>query len=75
MELSACLGDVCEHINEESECEVSDHEIEHFRQMVYLFVDFLNDAELLTEGGEVDEVALDEICDKMRKKWDEEEEY
>lgn len=75
MELNACIGTVCEHINEEAQCEVSDREIECFKRMVHLFVDFLNDAELLAEDGDLDEVALDDICDKMREKWDYEEDY
>lgn len=75
MELNACIGTVCEHINEEAQSEVSDREIECFKRMVHRFVDFLNDAELLAEDGDLDEVALDDICDKMREKWDYEEEY
>lgn len=29
---------------------------------------------VLDESGEVDEVALEDICDKMRQKWDYDEE-
>ena len=66
-ELNACLDEVNEHIYEEAEYEVSDREIQHFRQMVERFVEFMDENELLDEYGELDNSRLDEICEAMSK--------
>ena len=66
-ELNACLAEVEEHIYEEAEYEVSDHEIGHFRQIVENFVSFLDQHELLDEYGELDEDKLDAICESMKR--------
>lgn len=70
-ELRVCLGDADEHIMEAAEYPVSEHEVEHFRQMVMDFFGWLEDNELLTEYAELDEDQLDEICDFMRKSYQE----
>lgn len=66
-ELGACLTDVEEHIYEEAEYEISDHEIDHFKRMVENFVSFLDQHELLDEYGELDEDKLDAICESMKR--------
>lgn len=73
-ELRACLNDVEEHVNEEAEYEVSDHEIQHFRNMVEYFHDFLCNMELLDEDGNLDDDALDAVCEAMAKSYEQEEE-
>lgn len=73
-ELRACLNDVEEHVNEEAEYEVSDHEIQHFRNMVEYFHDFLCNMELLDEDGNLDDDALDAVCEAMAKSHEPEEE-
>ena len=72
-ELRACLGDAEEHINEEAEYEVSDREIQYFKNMVELFHDFLCNQELLDEYGDLQMDRLDEICEAMSKSYDSEE--
>ena len=66
-ELRCCLNEVTDHINEEAEDDVSDHEIKCFKSMVYEFVDFLNSAELLDSEGEIDEDVLELVCKKMKE--------
>lgn len=66
-ELRHCLNDVTDHINKEAEYPVSDGEIRHFRAMVYDFVEFLQDTEILDENGEVDKAVLDTVCEKMKE--------
>ena len=73
-ELRACLNDVEEHVNEDAEYEVSDHEIQHFRNMVEYFHDFLCNMELLDEDGNLDDDALDAVCEAMAKSYEQEEE-
>lgn len=73
-ELRTCLNDVEEHVNQEAEYEVSDEEIQNFRNMVEYFHDFLCNMELLDEDGNLDIDALDEVCEAMTKSYDEEEE-
>lgn len=66
-ELRVCLNDVEEHVNEDAEYEISDREIGQFRQMVSYFHEFLQDQELITEDGELDEDRLNEIAEAMAK--------
>ena len=66
-ELQACLNDVDEHVNGEAREAVSDSEIRHFRSMVENFTSWLLDMNLLDEDGCLDEDALDEICEAMKK--------
>lgn len=72
--LNEVLNDVYEHINEEAEYEVSDREIRNFRQMVESFCEFLQSAELLDEDGYLNDDALDEVCEAMRKSYSQEDE-
>lgn len=72
-ELKACLADVDEHLAEMAEYEVSEDEVDHFRDMVKDFIGWMQDSELITEDGELDEEQLDRICDMMRKSYKEEE--
>lgn len=73
-ELRACLNDAEEHINEYAEYEVSDREIQHFRNMIELFHEFLCEQELMDEDGNLDWDAIDKVCEAMRKSYDEEDE-
>ena len=68
-ELGACMGTVEEHVNEEAEYEVSENEVRHFREMVVSFVDFLNDMCLLEDYAEINDGALDEVCEAMKKSY------
>ena len=72
-ELGACIGEVYDHINEEAEYEISDNEIRNFRQMVNSFLELLNDAGILTEYAEINEEALDQVCEKMAQSFGGEE--
>lgn len=72
-ELAACLGEVEDHINEEARYEVSEHEINHFRRMVKMFVEFLQEQELLNEEGELDKEVLDRVCESMAHGYEEED--
>lgn len=65
-ELAACLGEVEDHINMEAQDEVSEKEISHFRRMVKMFVEFLQEQELLNEEGELDKEVLDRVCESMK---------
>lgn len=67
-ELRACLSDAEEHINGEAESEVSDHEIRCFRTIVEEFVSWLQDMSLLDEDGYLDDDALTEVCEAMKRK-------
>lgn len=69
-ELEACLQEVEEHVNEEAEYEVSDHEIAHFKKMIVDFVGWLNDMCLL--DGELDHDELDRVCESMAKCYNDE---
>ena len=72
-ELKACLADVDEHIMEDAEYETSENEVRHFRDMVMDFFGWMQDNELITEEGELDEDQLGGICQAMRKAYSEEE--
>jgi len=72
-ELKACLADVDEHIMEDAEYETSENEVRHFRDMVMDFFGWMNDNELITEDGELDEDQFGGICQAMRKAYSEEE--
>lgn len=73
-ELRACLNDVEEHVNQYAEYKVSDREIQHFRNMVELFHEFLCEQELLDEDGNLDWDEIDKVCAAMAKSYAEEEE-
>lgn len=73
-ELRAVLSDATEHINGEAEDEVSDREIHCFRKLVSEFCDWLSDNELLDEDGYLDDDRLDEICEAMSRKCEDEPE-
>lgn len=73
-ELEACLQEVEEHVNEEAEYEVSDHEIAHFKKMIVDFVGWLNDMCLLDDEGYLDREELDKVCQAMAKSYREDEE-
>ena len=74
-ELNACIGEVCDHINGVAEYEVSDREIDCFRDMVKSFVEFLQETEIIDENGELSEEALDSVCYDMTRAHSEGEEY
>ena len=71
--MKACLADVDEHIMEDAEYETSENEVRHFLDMVMDFFGWMNDNELITEDGELDEDQLGGICQAMRKAYSEEE--
>lgn len=71
-ELRACLNVVEEHVNEEAPYGVSDGEIARFKEMVHMFVDFMNEHQLL-DDCEVDETMLDDVATMMAQGYDEEE--
>lgn len=71
-ELEACLQEVEEHVNEEAEYEVSDHEIAHFKKMIVDFVGWLNDMCLLDGDGELDGDELDRVCESMAQCYNDE---
>ena len=72
-ELRACIGEVVDHINEEAEYKVDDREIGYFRAMVEELVEFLcYETEIIDEHGELNEEALDSVCEKMKESWEEE---
>lgn len=71
-ELNACLVEAEEHAYEEAEYPVSSGEVEQFRKMVNRFYDFMVDMGLIDYNGELDEDALNEICEKMGKGYAEE---
>lgn len=64
-ELRACLSTVDEHLAEEAEYEVSENEIDHFRDMVTEFFDWMQENELIPDNCEVDEIQLESICKAM----------
>ena len=72
-ELAACLGEVEDHINMEAKYEVSEQEINHFRRTVKMFVEFLQEQELLNEEGELDKEVLDRVCESMAHGYEEED--
>lgn len=72
-ELDACLSAVDDHVYEEAEYEVSQNEIDQFREMIWNFVGWMQDQSLLTEDGDVDSEVLDSICAKMAQGYSVEE--
>lgn len=72
--LREALSDVEEHVNGEAEYEVSDREIQQFRDMVEYFHEFLCEQELMDQNGDLDMDRLDEICEAMAKSYGEEDE-
>ncbi len=66
-ELRACLSDIEEVLNEENEYPISEREATCFCYMVENFVDFLHDADLLDEDGELDTDMLKALRAKMVK--------
>lgn len=73
-ELRACLNDAEEHVNQYAEYKVSDREIQHFRNMVELFHEFLCEQGLLDADGNLDRDEIDKVCAAMAKSYAEEEE-
>ena len=72
-ELRACLGVVEEHVYEEAEYEVSDHEICQFKDMVNIFYGWMCDMALIDDNGELDKDELGRMCEAMAKSYPEEE--
>ena len=67
MELDACLAEVEEHVNGDSEYPVSESEVGYFWDMVKDFVGWLHDMALLDNEGHLNEDALDDMCEDMTK--------
>ena len=74
-ELRACMSEVYDHVNEEAEYEVSDREINYFRQMVEEFSTFMTDLGITDCYGDLDNAKLDKVCEQMAQSFGEEEEY
>lgn len=74
-ELKQSLYDVEQYINGNADEAMSDREIESFRKMVFWFVDFLNEQELIDCTGDVDISVLECICDSLRMERKDDEEY
>ena len=72
-ELNVCIADVEAHVNEDAQYPVSAREIDCFRLLVETVANFLADAELLGEYGEIDINRLDEICEAMSRGYEETE--
>lgn len=66
-EVRACLGAVQEHIWGEAEYPTSEKEIRMFKTMIQEVVAFLQENEVLTADGELDENRLDEIGEAMKQ--------
>ena len=66
-ELRACLRDVEDHVNGDARDRVSKREIDKFRTMVQEFYRWLNDMALVNEYGELEEDALEDVCEDMAK--------
>lgn len=66
-ELRACLSDVDEHLMEEAEYPVSENEIDHFRDMVTEFFDWMQENELIPDDCEINEEQLAGICRAMQE--------
>lgn len=73
-ELWRCLNDVEAHVGQYAEYEVSDDEIQWFRNIVELFHDFLCEQRLMDENGNLDMNELDKICETMSQSYEEEDE-
>lgn len=73
-ELAICLGEVQAHIDKEARYEVSENEIEYFKDMVYDFIEFCRDNNIIKNVTEINKEVLKQVCDKMRESYDEEEE-
>ena len=71
-EMRACIDVVEDHINEEAEYEVSENEIDQFRSIVNDMVTFLRENDIIDYDTEVDENALEKVCESMRHCWKEE---
>ena len=52
---------------------MSENEIENFRRMVHNFVELLNDTGILDEDGEINNDALDGVCETMRHRYTDED--
>ena len=66
-ELRACLSEAEAHVNGDAEDRVSEREIDKFRTMVQEFYGWLTDMALVNEYGELEEDALEDICEDMAK--------
>lgn len=72
-ELKCCLADAEEHVNEEAEYSVSDNEIRCFKDIITDVYDWMCDMALINEYGELDTDELNNICEKMRHSYREDE--
>lgn len=66
-ELRACLAAVEEVCNDENEYPISEREATCFCNMVENFIEFLHNADLLGDDGDLDIIALHELHEKMVK--------
>ena len=70
-DLDDCICDVYEQADGNGEFGVSKEEVMAFKEMVTSFFDMMSDLKLIDfEGGHLDEEALEELCSKMREKYE-----
>ena len=74
-EMRACLDNAQLHACQEAEHEVSEREIGCFKTMVTEFYNWIINMELVDEYGELDEDALNQLCEDMRHGYTEDEDY
>ena len=67
MELQACFEAVEEHVNSEAEYGISEREIYNFKRMIGDIAEFLYNFDLLDENGEINQTALDDVCEAMER--------
>ena len=72
MELAACLRDAEDHVNGDAEYAVSEREIDCFEAMVEMFFEWMQDMALVTDEGELDREALQDVCVAMSRANEEE---
>lgn len=71
-ELGVCINEVIDHMNGDAEYRVSDEEIAHFRGMVTDFFNMLQETGIIDPYCDIDEDALDGVCEKMKTGFEEE---
>lgn len=67
MELQSCFDTVNDHVNGDADCAISEREIYNFKRMIDEIAEFLRENDLLDEDGEINQTALDDICNFMRE--------
>lgn len=66
-ELGKCMTQVRSTLNSDSHADVSDLEVYHFNRMIHECIDFLRETKIMDHFGIIDEVRLNEICNRLHK--------